>query len=60
MCIFISLTQPQLLNKPLLVQQLMAHAIQAVLEGNVDTAIIITQASLMRKTDNLMWFKQKR
>ena len=25
-CIFISLTQPQLLNKPLLVQQLMAHA----------------------------------
>jgi len=34
-------------------------AIQAVLEGNVDTAIIITQASLMRKTDNLMWFKQK-
>ena len=34
-------------------------AIQAVLEGKVDTAIIITQASLMRKTDNLMWFKQK-
>jgi len=34
-------------------------AIQAMLEGNVDTAIIITQASLMRKTDNLMWFKQK-
>lgn len=34
-------------------------ATQAVLEGKVDAAIIITQASLMRKTDNLTWFKQK-